>query len=77
MSLIGPAKIFTRYLFLCQTLDWELETQREEGETSPALSKSPVTFTNNLGEIAETPNRHRSLTGIEEASGQVTYMRVL
>lgn len=52
MSVVGPAKASTRYLLLCQTPGWELGTQREEGETSPTLSKSPVTFTNNLGEIA-------------------------
>lgn len=53
VSLVGPAKAFTRYLFFFYSNPGlRVETQREEGETSPTLSKFPVTFPNNLGEIA-------------------------
>lgn len=51
MSLAGKTMVFMTMVLLCQTLGWELGTQGEEGEASPTLPKSPVTFTYNLGVI--------------------------
>lgn len=65
MTMVFMTVVFMTMVLLCQTLGWELGTQGEEGEASPTLPKSPVTFTYNLGVImwmlrqAPKADRHR------------------